>query len=70
MQKLVKETVYINHIDHDPSNNRVDNLEYVTPRENSRAAVKHYGGNTANKGKENDDCIKITDQFFNPLLQL
>ena len=23
----IKETVYINHIDHDPSNNRVDNLD-------------------------------------------
>jgi hypothetical protein len=41
-----------------------------TPRENSRAAVKHYGGNIANKNKEgNDDCIKIIEPAFNPLLQ-
>ena len=66
----IKETVYINHIDHDPSNNRVDNLEYVTPRENTRAAVKHYGGNTANKGKQNDDeFIVFTDPKWNPLYQ-
>ena len=45
----IKECVYINHIDHDPSNNYLDNLEYVTPRENSRAAVKYYGGHVANK---------------------
>ena len=64
----IKETVLINHIDHDPSNNRVDNLEYVTPRENSRAATKHYGGNMANKNKE-DDWLKVIDPVFNPLLQ-
>ena len=62
----IKQTVTINHIDHDPTNNHVDNLEYVTQRENSRAAVKHYGGKFANK---KDDWLKITDPVFNPLLQ-
>tara|TARA_R100000231_G_scaffold41017_2_gene35790 strand:- start:224 stop:976 length:753 start_codon:yes stop_codon:yes gene_type:complete len=64
----IKQTVVINHIDHDPSNNHVDNLEYVTQRENSRAAIKHYGGNMANKNKE-DDCLKFIEPVFNPLLQ-
>ena len=64
----IKQTVVINHIDHDPSNNHVDNLEYVTQRENSRAAVKHYGGNMANKNKE-DDWLKVIDPVFNTLLQ-
>ena len=64
----IKQTVIINHIDHDPSNNRVDNLEYTTQRENSRAAVKHYGGNVANKNKK-DDWLKVIDPVFNPLFQ-
>jgi hypothetical protein len=65
----IKESVTINHIDHDPSNNHVDNLEYVTPRENSLAALKHYGGLMANKSKQNDNCIKFIEPVFNPLLQ-
>lgn len=47
----IRETVVINHIDHDPTNNNVDNLEYVTQRENMRKAKDFYGGNTANKVK-------------------
>ena len=66
----IKQTVVIDHIDHDPSNNRVDNLRYVTPRENARAAVKHYGGNPANKSKQKDDCgITFIEPKFNTLFQ-
>ena len=66
----IKETVTIDHIDHDPSNNRLDNLRYVTQRENARAAVKHYGGNVANKKKQSDDEFMIfTEPKFNTLFQ-
>tara|TARA_Y100000991_G_scaffold52099_1_gene37933 strand:- start:1162 stop:1914 length:753 start_codon:yes stop_codon:yes gene_type:complete len=66
----IKETVTIDHINHDPSNNRLHNLRYVTPKENSRAAVKHYGGNAANKSKQKDDEFMIfTEPKFNTLFQ-
>ena len=64
----IKQTVTINHRDHNPCNNCVDNLEYVSQRENIRAAIKHYGGKLSNKNKE-DEWLKITDPVFNPLLQ-
>ena len=44
VKQWIRETVIINHIDHDPTNNCVTNLEYVTPRENCHKAVQQYGG--------------------------
>ena len=44
VKQWLREKVIINHIDHDPTNNDISNLEYVTPRENCHKAVKQYGG--------------------------
>ena len=44
VKQWIRETVVINHINHDPTDNRVENLEYVTPRENCHKAVEQYGG--------------------------
>ena len=44
VKQWIRETVIINHIDHDPTNNDISNLEYVTPRENCHKAVEQYGG--------------------------
>lgn len=42
VKQWIRETAVINHIDHDPKNNQIDNLEWVTPRENTIKAVQFY----------------------------
>lgn len=42
VKQWVKDTVTINHIDHDKTNNWLDNLEYCTPKHNSRESVKYH----------------------------
>lgn len=53
IQKLLPRLFFINHKDHNKLNNHIDNLERVTPRDNTRKAKKYYKGNFANN-KKND----------------
>ena len=36
-KEIIRQSLEINHIDHDPTNNKLNNLEYVTKVENSQA---------------------------------
>lgn len=49
VKKYIYESITVDHKDHDPTNNHIDNLHYVTPRENTRNAIKFYDGNYMNK---------------------
>lgn len=57
------DNLYVNHIDGDKTNNRLDNLEYVTPKENALHAFKtglnKSGENHPNSKLRNRDIILI-----------
>ena len=73
VKQWIRETVIINHIDHDCSNNCVENLEYVTMRQNTHAAVKQYGGHFCPdqylKHKEPTRVIEKKVEYKNPLAE-
>jgi len=57
----------VNHIDGDKANNRLDNLEYVTPSENQRHAFRI--GLQSNQG-ENHSCSKLTEKIVHEIRSL
>lgn len=53
-KQWVRETALIDHIDDDPTNNHVDNLRWVTPRENC-PYVKHKFDEKRKKEKDTEE---------------
>lgn len=54
----IPEGLEVNHIDLDKTNNRIDNLEIVTHRENITHAIK--GGKWPSRKGENNPCVRLT----------
>lgn len=58
---------YVNHIDHDKSNNCLDNLEWVTAKENTKAGIEAGRINAVKRGKtmqltneDREDIVRLT----------
>lgn len=70
VKQWIRDTVVIDHLDTDPTNNHVDNLEYVTPKENSRRALEYYGGSFDPKYRKSDSDFKKSDESRNALMEI
>ena len=62
----IKEAICINHIDHNPCNNHISNLEYTNTIDNSLKAIYFYGGNFKNKRSHKIDAStpKLEDLLY------
>ena len=65
-KEWIKKTITINHINHDPTDNRLINLEYTSQRGNIHAAAKFYNKNFALVNKE--DVKQNEDDKVNSVL--
>ena len=55
----------IDHIDNNPTNNRLTNLQLFTPSENNKKSVKSRGYSFVAKNHNNKKCVKATNQHTN-----
>jgi hypothetical protein len=62
-REWVRDTAYIDHIDDDPTNNHVDNLRWVTPKQNCSHRKKQEMGGS-------DLTFEITEEQYNELEKL
>ena len=62
-REWVRDTAYIDHIDDDPTNNHVENLRWVTPKQNSSHRKKQ-------EMEGSDLTLEITEEQYNELEKL
>ena len=53
VKQWIRDTAVVDHIDDNPANNHVDNLRWVTPKENEYNRKKHEFAKLSGKGSEN-----------------
>jgi len=70
IKQWIRDTVVVNHINHDPFVNALWNLEYTTPKGNSRKAVEYYDGNLSNKKSFLNNTVVKPKQETSPLFAL
>lgn len=68
----IYESISVDHKDHNPTNNKLENLHYVTPRENMRNAIRFYDGNYSNKKTYSSDTSSsdTPEQLNTPTVSL